>query len=447
MKVFRNKNSFSSKPKAQSSKLIAHSSQLVVLIISIAIFSCKGKKETPPTPPTPVNLYTVKAENVTYYDRYPANTVALNQVDIRPQVQGYITGIFFKEGDHVKKGQKLYEIDKRLYQQAYDAAAANVRVAQGTQLQSQQDADRYIYLNKENAIAKQVLDHALITLQNSKNQVESAQESLKTAATNLGYATIYAPFDGTIGFSMVKMGDFVSAGSTVLNTISSNNPIAVDFLINEKQLTHYEEIQKGKGGAIDSLFTMMLPSGSLYSQQGKISIIDRAVDPQTGSIKVRLVFPNPKDVLKAGLSVVLRVHNQDTTPQLVIPNKAVIEQMGEYFVYIAKDTVMADKPDANMGKGSGGSDAGAAGKSGSSDTDKSKKEGTDTASKKPKMRAIQRKVKLGQTIGANIIVLSGINDGDRIIVDGLQSIHDGSAISTGGKNASAANKQQQENKE
>src|ERR1700712_1258728 len=159
MKVSRNENSY-------NSRLIAHSSQLMALIICTFIFSCKGKKETPPTPATPVNVYTVKLEDVTYYDNFPANTVALNQVDIRAQVQGSITGIFFKEGDHVKKGQKLYEIDKRLYQQAYDAAAANVRVAQGTQLQSQQDADRYIYLNKENAIAKQVLDHALIALQN-----------------------------------------------------------------------------------------------------------------------------------------------------------------------------------------------------------------------------------------------------------------------------------------
>ena len=170
---------------SHSSQLIAYSSKLTALIICLATFSCKGKKEAPPTPPTPVNLYTVKLADVTYFDNYPANTVALNQVDIRAQVQGYITGIFFKEGDHVKKGQKLYEIDKRLYQQAYDAAQANVRVAQGTQLQSQQDADRYIYLNKENAIAKQVLDHSIITLQNSKNQVQSAQESQKTAATNM----------------------------------------------------------------------------------------------------------------------------------------------------------------------------------------------------------------------------------------------------------------------
>lgn len=408
------------------------------VLISLVMFSCGEKKTLPPTPPTPVNVYTVKSEDVEYFDNYPANTVPLSQVDIHSQVQGYITAIFFKEGSRVSKGQKLYDIDKRLYQQAYDAANANLRVAKGTELQNKQDNDRYIYLDKENAVAKQLVDHAKITYENSKNQTQSAEESLKSAATNLGFATIYAPFDGTIGFSMVKLGDFVSAGSTILNTISTNNPIAVDFLINEKQLQHYQEIQAGKAKAVDSLFTIILPSGALFSREGKISIIDRAVDPQTGSIKIRLVFPNPDDALKGGMSCVLRVHNQETTPQLVIPNKAVVEQMGEYFVYVAKDTIMAAKPDANMGKrsGSGGTD----------DTGKSKKDKSDTAANKPKLRAVQKKVTLGKTINANIIVLSGLEEGDKIIVDGLQSIHDGSVISIGGKNTNAREKQEQDEK-
>jgi membrane fusion protein (multidrug efflux system) len=132
-------------------------------------------------------------------------------------------------------------------------------------------------------------------------------------------------------------------------------------------------------------------------------VIDRAVDPQTGSIRIRLVFPNPKNELKVGMSCVVRVHNLDTSPQMVIPGKAVIEQMGEYFVYVAKDTVMASKA------------TGA----------KSEKEPDEKGSR---LRAIQRKVKVGQTIGGNIVVLSGINDGDQVVVAGIQSIHDGSPV-------------------
>jgi RND family efflux transporter MFP subunit len=404
----------------------------VFLISCCAIFSCK-QKTAPPVPPTPVNVIKVTKRPVLYYDKYPSTTQALSQVVLTPQVQGYITGIFFTEGSHVKKGQKLYEIDKRLYQAAVDAAEANVKVAEGNQVQAQQDADRYVYLNNYHAVAKQLYDHAVITLDNSKSQVKAAQEAVKTAKTNLAYSTIYAPFDGTIGFSQVKLGNLVVVGQTVLNTISTNDPMAVDFLVNEKQLGDFEKIQKGKQRPVDSLFTLLLPNNTLYAHTGKISIIDRAVDPQTGSIVVRLVFPNPENDLKVGMSCIVRVHNQDASPQLVIPGKAVVEQMGEYFVYVAIDTIVNEKADASMSK-SGDANSSSA-KSGKSSSDTSKKNETDTANRKPKLRAIQRKIKLGQTIDANVVVLSGINEGENVIVDGLQAIHDGSAISIGGKNA------------
>jgi len=383
-----------------------------VLLLSIGLISCLSffSCDAPPvikTPPVPVNLYTVTQQSVMYYDNYPSTTQALSQVNIMPEVQGYITGIFFKDGSEVKKGQVLYEIDKRLYQSAYDGAVANLKVVEGNLEQAQQDADRYEYLNKNQAVAKQLYDHAMVALKNAKNQVNVAEQAVKTAKTNLAYSIITAPFDGTIGFSQVKQGNMVTIGQTVLNTISTDNPMAVDFLVNEKQLPAFEKLQKGDKASPDSLFTMLLPDNSLYNYTGKISVIDRAVDPQTGSIKVRLVFPNPKNDLKVGMSCVVRVHNLETKPQMLIPTKAIVEQMGEYFVYVAKDTVV--KADTTVKK-----------------TD-------DSAQTVPRLRAIQKKVKVGQTIGENIIILSGINVGDKVIVDGVQAVHDGSAIALGNK--------------
>ena len=233
----------------------------------------------------------------------------------------------------------MYDIDRRIYEDNYNTAAANVKVAEGNLKQAQQDADRYQYLNNNKAVAKQLYDHAMITLENSKNAYQSALEALKTAGTNLAYSVITAPFDGTIGFSQVKLGDLVTVGQTVLTTVSSDDPMGVDFLINEKQLSFFNNIQNAPHRLSDSLFTLILPNNSLYSFTGKISVIDRAVNPQTGSIRVRLLFPNPKSSLRAGMSCVVRVHNQDPGPQLVIPNKAVVEEMGEYFVYAARDSV------------------------------------------------------------------------------------------------------------
>ncbi|MBB6109189.1 membrane fusion protein, multidrug efflux system [Mucilaginibacter lappiensis] len=383
---------------------------LNAIFISLIILAACNKKQPPVNSEIPVNLFKVKEKHVLYYDQYPSTTAALSQVTLLPQVQGAVTGIFFTEGTHVKKGQKLYEIDRRIYQDSYDAAVANRKVTEGTLVQSQQDADRYEYLNKYNAVAKQLYDHAVITLQNSQSQVKSADQAVKTAKTNLNYATVYAPFDGTIGFSQVKLGNVVTSGSTILNTISTDDPMAVDFVINEKQLPRFELLQQNKHQTTDSLFTILLADNSLYPVNGKISVIDRAVNSQTGSITIRLVFPNPKGMLRVGMSCVVRVHNQEKGPQLLVPGKAVVEQMGEYFVYTAKDSLMNNP-----------------------------KAGADSAIKKvKKLVAVQKKVMVGQTIGPNMIIKSGINSGERIVVDGVQLLHDGARITTANKIAPSA---------
>jgi RND family efflux transporter MFP subunit len=384
--------------------LFMNRTYLTIAIISFLFFvSCK-QKQLPPPSPIPVNLATVKAQPVVYYDRYTSTTAALNQVNLLSQVQGYITGIFFKEGSHVKKGEKLYEIDRRIYEGNYKAAADNLKVEEGNLKQAQQDADRYEYLNNNQAVAKQLYDHAIITLENAKNTYKSAAEALDNAKTNLIYSIITAPFNGTIGFSQVKPGDFATPGQTILNTISSDDPMGVDFLINEKQLPYFEKLQSGKVISSDSLFTLILPDNSFYSNTGKISVIDRAVNSQTGTIRIRLVFPNPDGSLRAGMSCVVRVRNQDSSPQMLIPNKAVVEEMGEYFVYIAKDSVMGNST--------------------------AKAKGAPALAGGHSLFAFQKKVQTGVTIGSNVIIKKGIREGDKIVVDGVQSLRNGSQIAT-----------------
>lgn len=386
----------------------------IIGIGSLMCSSCDDKKPAQ-TPPTPVNYITAKVQSVVYYNRYEATTVALSQVNLLPQVPGYITSISFKEGSHVEKGTELYNIDKRLYEANYAQAVANLQVAQGNLTQAQQDAERYTYLMNADAVAKQTYDHALITLENAKSSVKAAEDAVKTAKTNLDYSVITAPFDGTIGFSQVKIGDFVNTGQTILNTISTDDPMGVDFLINEKELPHFEDIQteakemkKGKNDTAkqsDSLFTLILPNGAIYEHLGELSVIDRAVDPQTGTIRVRLVFANPKFYLRAGMSCVSRVHNLDVQPQIVIPSKATIEQMGEYFVYIVKDTAMSVTKSADTSA-----------------------KGRANTPKVSGLFAFEKKVKLGATIGPNVIVKSGIEEGDKVITEGIQSLHDGAQV-------------------
>lgn len=359
-----------------------------LLIICCLIFSfqsCKKKsKQNQVAGPVPVVEYTVQSQKVSFYDSYPGTVVALSEVQLHSQVSGFITGIFFKEGSQVSKGEKLYEIDRRKYQAAFEQAKANADIAEANLQKAQRDADRYSKLNEQNAIAKQTFDDATTNLQNTKMQLLSAKAALSNAETDFNYSIITAPFSGTIGLSLVKPGTFINSGQTLLNTLSSDDPVGVDFIINEKSLPWFIALKKSEGSKPDSTFRIILPDNSEYNSGGQLSVIDRAVDPQTGTIKIRLVFPNHGRTLRTGMNCKVKVLSGNSGTQLVIPFKAVIEQMGEYFVY-AIDS----------------------------------------------MKVKQIKIAPGSNLGEYIVVNEGVKPGDKIVLDGLQKVHNGSMVQVG----------------
>jgi RND family efflux transporter MFP subunit len=164
------------------------------MLLSAMFFSCGSaeKKTPPPVPPVMVSVLQIQKDVVSFFDEYPATLVALNEVQLRPEVAGYINGIFFQDGQHVSKGQKLYSIDQQQYQAAYDQAVANLNVAKSNLARAQQDAERYEELQKKDAIARQVVEHAEADLQSYKMQLEAAQDNVKSVQTNLRYSIIYA---------------------------------------------------------------------------------------------------------------------------------------------------------------------------------------------------------------------------------------------------------------
>ncbi|MFD1139994.1 efflux RND transporter periplasmic adaptor subunit [Larkinella insperata] len=356
----------------------------IPLVTLLVLTSCGGdnkqaQQQGPPPAPA-VAVVEAKTGSAVYYDEYPATVTPLNEVQIFPQVAGYISGIFFKEGQVVSKGQKLYEIDKQQYQAAYDEAAANVNVAQANLNRAQKDADRYETLAKQDAIARQVVDNAEAALQSAKMQLAAAKANVARVATNLNYATIKAPLTGTIGISQVKLGAAVSPGQTLLNTISAEDPIAVDIAVDETDIPRFIRFQNQKHS--DSTFVFVLPDGSEYKAAGRIAIIDRAVDPQTGTLKIRLVFTNKQKMLKSGMNGNVRVLNSESGQRLLIPYKAVTEQMSEYFVYVLGDS----------------------------------------------SKVSQRKVQLGNRIGPNVIVKDGIRAGDKVVTEGIQKLREGAVV-------------------
>jgi membrane fusion protein (multidrug efflux system) len=355
---------------------------------AIAVFvlvSC-GKKEEKPAqqgpPAVNVTLEDVKSTDAVYHDEYPSTITALNQVELRPQVTGFVTGIHFKDGARVKKGQLLYSIDAQLYSANYDQAVANLNVQLANVARAQKDADRYHELEKNDAVAKQLVDNADAALEVAKKQADAAKAGISAANTSVRYTKVFAPFDGVIGISLVKVGAAVTAGQTVLNTVSSDKQLAVDFNVDQKEIYRFTNLLKNSN-AKDSTFTLAFGS-DIYPYPGKILLLDRAVDPQTGSIKTRLTFPNPDNRLITGMTATVRVLNNASKGAVMIPYKAVTEQLGEFFVYVAGDS----------------------------------------------SKVSQRKLVLGEPIGPNIIVKEGLKPGEKIAVEGVQNLREGSVIKT-----------------
>jgi len=173
--------------------------------------SCQKKtSQNTALPPTPVSVAEAKTAEAIYYDQYQGTVVALNSVELRSEVSGFITGIFFKEGDVVQKGKELYEIDRRKYEAAYQQAEANLQSAEANLVKDQKDIDRYNMLLKNDAVARQTVDQAQAAYETGKAQVAVAKAGVLSAKTDLSYAMITAPFTGRIGISQVKLGAQVS---------------------------------------------------------------------------------------------------------------------------------------------------------------------------------------------------------------------------------------------
>ena len=367
--------------------LLSTASALLVLLIS-----CSGNRtnEVKDPPPTPVVAYTIEPGTVSFYDIYPATVVAMNQVELRPQVSGYITAMKFHEGQHVRKGETLYTIDQQRYQAEYDQAIANRNVARANLEKIRQDVDRYADLAKHDAVARQTLEHARADLQSAKMQLVAAEANVNNEQTNLRYAVIIAPFDGTIGISQVKLGSAVDAGQTLLNTISSDDPMAVDFFVDEKQIGRFTDLLGKKPDSRDSTFTLVLPDQSIYPFSGHLSFLDRAVDSQTGTLRARLFVPNGQNILKAGLTCNVRVMSRNEPGSLLIPYKAVVEQMGEYSVFVIRNG-----------------------------------------------RVSQRRISLGMTMNDKVLVNDGLKAGEQIAVEGIQRLREDSPVTTSSPGANA----------
>jgi len=332
-----------------------------------------------------VGIITIKKETIESSYQLAGRTVASEISQVRPQVNGVVVEQLFKEGSQVSKGQPLYKIDSSLYRDSVDEAAGNLALAKATMNSTRLQAERYKELIKVNGISKQELDNALSAYEQAKATVAVNEAVLKTARTNLRYTQVTAPISGRIGRSSITRGALVTSAQTdPLATIQKLDPMYVDLTqSSDEYMALRKQLTENGIKPTELSVRLQLENGTTYSQQGTFKFSDIAVDEATGSITLRAAFSNPNHGLLPGMYVRAELGTGTRSNSILIPQGALFRDAdGNALVWVV---------------------------------------GKDN-------KAEQRKITLGNAIDNCWLVKSGLNEGDQVIVDGLQGLSAGMAI-------------------
>jgi membrane fusion protein (multidrug efflux system) len=329
-----------------------------------------------------VGVVTIALRDALLTTELPGRTSPYQQADVRPQVNGILKTRLFEEGGTVRAGQALYQIDPAPYQAAFDSAKAAVANAQATLATTRAKAERYASLLKQSAIAPQDFDDAQAAYKQAAANVLQQQANLESAQINLGYTRITAPVTGRIGRSLVTVGALVTADQTSpLATIQTLDPIYVDINQSAAELLSLKkEMAEGQisgGTKTTAPVTLILEDGSNYPLQGTLQFSEASVDANTGAVVLRAVFPNPNGILLPGMYVRARIVEGIDQRAILAPQQGISRnEKGEPTALIVDSRGIA------------------------------------------RLRVLQA----SRAIGDAWLITAGLSPGDRLIVDGLQSV-------------------------
>jgi membrane fusion protein (multidrug efflux system) len=352
----------------------------------LLLCSC-GNQQPPPPPPPEVRVVTAKAQSIENIAEVPGRVQAVRTSQVRARVDGIVERRLYDEGTDVKAGQTLFVIDPREYRANVSAVAATLTRARATAANARQDVERYKGLVKEQAISQQEFDAAMARLRTAEADVEQTQAQLESAQLNLSYTTVTAPIAGRAGRAQVTEGALVSASSaTLLTTIEQLEPIYVNFSQSSAYLLAIRREMAAGTLKVPELgkvaVTLLLEDGSKYPHSGHLNFLDLSIDQATGTAAVRAEFPNPERILLPGQFVRARIEVGIRPHGFWIPQRAIqLSPQGASVMTIAQGDTIAVRP-----------------------------------------------VKLGDQRGDRWIVLEGLKDGDRVVVDGIQKVQPGAHV-------------------
>jgi membrane fusion protein, multidrug efflux system len=315
-------------------------------------------KPAPPAPhPVDVATVVVHPQPTSFPEDFVAETEAINAVEIRPRVGGELVQRVPNEGERVKAGQLLFVIDREPYIAALAQAKAGLAQSEAALVQSQRDLERAESLSKLDAVSQQELDAAVAKNKANLASIEAGKGAVRAAELNLGFTTIASPIDGVVGRAQLRQGGMVTANSTLLTTVYETDRMYVNFSISERRmLTLQRDLGRApsQNSSAPPPFRLFLADGSLYPQIPKLNFIDPAVDTRTGTLAIRLEVDNPQHLLHAGQFARVQVSQQSDPNAIVLPQRAILDQQGQNYVWIVDAEGKAQQREVHMGLRLGG---------------------------------------------------------------------------------------------
>ena len=371
-------------------------SRIAYLTLCLALVGCGNKTQIPQAS----NEYAVREIKTTECNlstSYHATIKGIQDIEIRPKVSGFITKVHVDEGDFVRRGQVLFSIDRVQYEAAVKSAEAAVRVARTAVSTQKLTVKNKKMLHEKKIISDYDMEMAENQLASAEAELASARAQLIDARNNLSFCSVTSPSDGVVGTIPYRVGSLVSSTTAeALTTVSNISKMYVYFSMTEKQLLEYTKGADGVKGALAAIpaVSLQLADGSTYNQTGKVTNVSGVIDIATGSVSMRATFDNPQKILRSGGSgsVVFPIHMDNA---ILVPQKATYEIQDKHFVYVV---------------------------------------GKDNKVKNTEITV------LPQNDGTNFVVTGGLKAGERIVVEGVNTLSDGMAIKPISEAQSAANR-------
>lgn len=346
-------------------------------VAATVVVAASGPAAGQAPPPSEVDVASVVSKPVRQWDQFTGRIAAIEAVEIRARVSGYLSRVAFKEGDEVKEGDLLFVIDRRPYKAALDSAAAQLERAKATARLADILDQRSQQLIKTGAISRNEFDRNSTSLAQANAEVGAAEAALETARLNLDYTEVRSPISGKVSRTMLTQGNLIQADQTVLTSVVSQDPVYVYFQPDEQTFQRYGDMaRKGERTASANPVRVGLAGDQGHPHSGKVNFINNQVDSTTGTITMRAVVPNPDRVFVPGMYARVQLEGSGEFRAMLIDEKAVMTDQDRKYVYV-------------LG---------------------------------PENKAMRKNIVLGGAIDGLRVVQSGLEPSDKVIVAGLQKI-------------------------